>query len=319
MQRPVGEPKPSDFEIAERELGAPGEGQLLVRNRFMSVDPYMRGRMNDAKSYAAPYELGKAMYGGAVGEVVDGGEPGLVVNGAGWREAALVDAAHVRRVDLPDGVSPSAALGALGMPGLTAWVGLTDIAPVAEGETVFVSAAAGAVGSVAGQLAKARGCRVIGSAGAPEKVAYVRDELGFDAAFSHRDDVRAALAEAAPDGIDVYFDNVGGPQLEAAIGALNQGGRIALCGAVSQYNATEPAPGPRNLGMLVGKRGRMRGFIVSDHGDREPAFREEVGDLVTSGRLVLAESIVEGGIEAAAQAFVAMLRGEYLGKVVVRL
>ena len=163
----------------------------------------------------------------------------------------------MQRVELPDGVSPSAALGALGMPGLTAWVGLTDIAPVAEGETVFVSAAAGAVGSVAGQLAKARGCRVIGSAGAPEKVAYLRDELGFDAAFSHRDDVRAALAEAAPDGIDVYFDNVGGPQLEAAIGALNQGGRIALCGAVSQYNATEPAPGPRNLGTLVGKRGRM--------------------------------------------------------------
>jgi len=196
---------------------------------------------------------------------------------------------------------------------------VTEIAPIAEGETVFVSAAAGAVGSVAGQIAKARGCRVIGSAGAPEKVAYLRDALGFDAAFSHRDDVRAGLAEAAPDGVDVYFDNVGGPQLEAAIGALNRGGRIALCGAVSQYNATEPAPGPRNLGLLVGKRGRMRGFIVSDHAASQAAFLDEVGGLLADGRLVLAESIVEGGIEAAPRAFVEMLRGEHLGKVVVRL
>jgi NADPH-dependent curcumin reductase CurA len=319
-QRPVGEPKPEDFELAEVELDEPGEGRLLVRNAFMSVDPYMRGRMNDAPSYVPPYELGEAMYGGAVGEVVAGGEAGaLVVHQLGWREAAVLDADRVQPGAVPDGVSPSALLGALGMPGLTAWVGVTEIAPVAEGETVFVSAAAGAVGSVAGQIAKARGCRVIGSAGAPEKVAYVRDVLGFDAAFSHRDDVRAALAEAAPDGVDVYFDNVGGPQLEAAIGALNRGGRIALCGAVSQYNATEPAPGPRNLGLLVGKRGRMRGFIVSDHAASAPAFREEVGGLLADGRLVLAETVVEGGIEAAPRAFVEMLRGEHLGKVVVRL
>jgi NADPH-dependent curcumin reductase CurA len=316
----VGEPKPEDFELAEVELGEPEDGRLLVRNAFMSVDPYMRGRMNDAKSYVPPYELGKVMYGGAVGEVVAGGEPGsLVVHQLGWREAALVDADRVQPGAVPEGVSPSALLGALGMPGLTAWVGVTEIAPIAEGETVFVSAAAGAVGSVAGQIAKARGCRVIGSAGAPEKVAYVRDVLGFDAAFSHRDDVRAALAEAAPDGVDVYFDNVGGPQLEAAVGALNRGGRIALCGAVSQYNATEPAPGPRNLGLLVGKRGRMRGFIVSDHAASQDAFLDEVGGLLADGRLVLAESIVEGGIEAAPRAFVEMLRGEHLGKVVVRL
>jgi NADPH-dependent curcumin reductase CurA len=319
-QRPVGEPKPEDFELAEVELGEPEDGRLLVRNVFMSVDPYMRGRMNDAKSYVPPYELGKAMYGGAVGEVVAGGEAGaLVVHGLGWREAALLDADRVQPGAVPEGVSPSALLGALGMPGLTAWVGVTEIAPIAEGETVFVSAAAGAVGSVAGQIAKARGCRVIGSAGAPEKVAYVRDVLGFDAAFSHRDDVRAALAEAAPDGVDVYFDNVGGPQLEAAIGALNRGGRIALCGAVSQYNATEPAPGPRNLGLLVGKRGRMRGFIVSDHAASQDAFLDEVGGLLADSRLVLAESIVEGGIEAAPRAFVEMLRGDHLGKVVVRL
>ena len=194
-QRPVGEPKPEDFELAEVELDEPGDGRLLVRNTFMSVDPYMRGRMNDAKSYVPPYELGKAMYGGAVGEVVAGGEPGsLVVHQLGWREAALVDADRVQPGAVPDGVSPSALLGALGMPGLTAWVGLTEIAPIAEGETVFVSAAAGAVGSVAGQIAKARGCRVIGSAGAPEKVAYVRDVLGFDAAFEYRDDVRRGAA-----------------------------------------------------------------------------------------------------------------------------
>ena len=223
-RRPHGEPVPEDFELAERELAEPADGELLVRNLFVSVDPYMRGRMSDAPSYAPPYELGRPMYGGAVGEVVSGDEAGsLVVHQLGWREGAVLSANRVRRASVPDGVPASALLGALGMPGLTAWVGVTDIAPVAAGETVFVSAAAGAVGSVAGQIAKARGCRVIGSAGSPEKVAYVRDELGFDAAFSHRDDVRAALREAAPDGVDVYFDNVGGPQLEAAIGALNRG------------------------------------------------------------------------------------------------
>ena len=218
---------------------------------------------------------------------------------------------------MPDGVSPSALLGALGMPGMTAWAGVTEIAPVEAGETVFVSAAAGAVGSVAGQIAKARGCRVIGSAGAPEKVAYVRDELGFDAAFSHHDDVREALREAAPDGVDVYFDNVGGPQLEAAIGALNRWGRIALCGSVSGYNATEPPPGPRNMSLLVGKRARLRGFIVGDHWDRFGEFRAEVEALYSEGGLKMPETIVEGGIEAAPRAFVEMLRGEHLGKVVV--
>ncbi len=319
-QRPVGEPKPEDFELAERELGEPEEGQLLVRNRFMSVDPYMRGRMRDAKSYVPPYQLGEPMSGGAVGEVVAGGEPGsLVVHQLGWREAAIVDADRVLPGVVPAGVSPSALLGALGMPGMTAWIGVTEIAPVEAGETVFISAAAGAVGSVAGQIAKARGCRVIGSAGAPEKVAYVREELGFDAAFSYRDDVRAALKEAAPDGVDVYFDNVGGPQLEAAIGALNLRGRIALCGSVSGYNATEPPPGPRNMALLVGKRARLRGFIVGDHYDRFGEFRAEVEELLANGQLKIPESIVEGGIEAAPSAFIEMLRGEHLGKVVVRL
>jgi NADPH-dependent curcumin reductase CurA len=317
-RRPHGEPVDEDFELAARELGEPGEGQLLVRNRFMSVDPYMRGRMNEVKSYVPPFELGKALQGGAVGEVVGTGE--LVVHDRGWREHALVQADKVRPAPLPHGISPSALLGALGMPGMTAWVGVTEIAPVREGETVFISAAAGAVGSVAGQIAKARGCRVVGSAGGPAKAEYVRDVLGFDACFDYRAiEPREALREIASDGVDVYFDNVGGVQLEAAIGALNRGGRIALCGAVSQYNATEPAPGPRNLALLVGKRGLLRGFIVGDHADREGEFRGEVGGLIADGRLTLAETVVEGGLEAAPGAFIDMLRGRHLGKVVVAL
>jgi NADPH-dependent curcumin reductase CurA len=318
-RRPHGEPVGEDFELAVRELDEPGEGQVLVRNRFMSVDPYMRGRMNDRKSYVPPFELGKALQGGAVGEVVGTGE--LVVHDRGWREHALLPADRVRRPGpLPHDVQASALLGALGMPGMTAWVGITEIAPVREGETVFVSAAAGAVGSVAGQLAKARGCRVVGSAGGPAKTQFVRDELGFDACFDYRAiEPREALREVAPDGVDVYFDNVGGVQLEAAIGALNRGGRIALCGSVSGYNAVEPPPGPRNLSLLVGKRGMMRGFIVGDHAARESDFRGEVGDLIASGRLRLAETVVEGGLEAAPGAFIDMLRGRYLGKVVVAL
>ena len=313
-RRPTGESVPDDFELASRELEDPGEGELLVRNVVMSVDPYMRGRMDDRKSYVPPFEIGRALAGGAVGEVVGTGE--LVVHQKGWRDHAVVRSDQVSRPSLPEGVPASALLGALGMPGMTAWVGLTEIAPVASGETVFVSAAAGAVGSVAGQLARARGCRVIGSAGGPEKVAYVVDELGFDACFDYRaDDPRSFLAE----GIDVYFDNVGGPQLEAVVGALRRGGRIALCGAVSQYNATSPAPGPRNLGLLVGKRGVMRGFIVGDHAAREAEFRAEVEDLLARGEMRRPETVVEGGLEAAPQAFIDMLRGRHLGKVVVAL
>jgi NADPH-dependent curcumin reductase CurA len=311
-RRPVGEPVAEDFELASRTL-SPSEGETLVRNRFMSVDPYMRGRMNDAESYVPPFELGKALQGGAVGELEDGS---VVVHQRGWREHALLSREEVRPVTLPPGVSPSVLLGALGMPGFTAWVGLTEIAPVASGETVFISAAAGAVGSVAGQIARARGCRVIGSAGGPEKVRFVLEELGFDECFDHREDsARDALAE----GIDVYFDNVGGPQLEAAIGALRRGGRIALCGAVSQYNATSAAPGPRNMALLVGKRATLRGFIVRDHYAREGEFLSEVGGMVADGSLRVVETVVEGGLEAAPGAFIDMLRGRYLGKVVVAL
>jgi NADPH-dependent curcumin reductase CurA len=321
-RRPVGEPVPDDFELATVDVG---DGDVVVRNTVMSVDPYMRGRMSDAKSYAEPFAVGEVMYGGAVGRVVSSSVDGfaegdLVLHQKGWREVAVLSASEANRATLPAGVPESALLGALGMPGMTAWIGLTEIAPIKAGETVFVSAAAGAVGSVAGQIAAARGCRVIGSAGGARKVAYVRDELGFDGAFDYRD-VRPAdaLRELAPDGIDVYFDNVGGEQLEAAIGALNTYGRMALCGSVSTYNATEPPPGPRNMSLLVGKRATLRGFIVLDHWGRIDEFRSEVGGLIAGGRFKRPETVVEGGIEAAPQAFIDMLRGTHLGKVSVAL
>jgi NADPH-dependent curcumin reductase CurA len=290
----------------------------------MSVDPYMRGRMNDRKSYTPPYKLGEAMYGGAVGEVVasnaDGFAPGdTVLHQLGWREVAVLEARHARKVDASL-APPSAYLGVLGMPGLTAYVGLLDIAALKEGDIVFVSGAAGAVGSLAGQIAKLRGHTVIGSAGSPEKVAHLLDELGFDAAFDYHDGpVFKQLRAAAPDGIDVYFDNVGGDHLEAAIGALNTYGRVAMCGSISSYNATEPAPGPRNMFEVVTKRLTLRGFIITDHADRHRAFAEEVGAWVRDGKVKFRETIVDGGIEAAPQAFIDLLRGANTGKMVVRL
>jgi NADPH-dependent curcumin reductase CurA len=318
--RPVGEPKPSDFALAETEVADPADGELVVRNRFMSVDPYMRGRMSAAKSYAAPYEVGAAMYGGAVGEVVasaaEGFAPGdAVLHQLGWREYATVKAEHAQK--LPD--AGSAYLGVLGMPGLTAYVGLLDIAGLRDGDVVFVSGAAGAVGSVAGQIARLKGHTVIGSAGSAAKVAHLVDDLGFDRAFDYHDGVREHLRAAAPDGIDVYFDNVGGEHLEAAIAVANTHARFALCGSISTYNDVEPTPGPRNLFQLVGKRITMRGYIILDHYDRFKAFTDEVGAWVASGDLKYQETIVDGGIEAAPQAFMDMLRGANTGKMVVRL
>ncbi len=321
--RPAGEPKPDDFKLAEVEVPNPSNGELLVRNHWMSVDPYMRGRMNDVRSYVQPFALGAPLDGGAVGEVVaseDGRfEPGqLVLHQLGWREYAVVPADHARLVD-PNLAPASAYLGVLGMPGLTAYVGLLDIAALRDGDVVFVSAAAGAVGSVAGQIARLRGCRVIGSAGSAEKVAFVQEELGFDAAFSYRDgDVRELLAQAAPEGIDVYFDNVGGEHLEAALFALRNYGRVAMCGAISVYNATTPPPGPRNIALAVSRRLTLRGFIVSDHFDRSPDFAAEVGPWVRDGKLRYRETVVEG-IERAPEAFIGLFRGENLGKLVVRL
>jgi hypothetical protein len=321
--RPSGEPKPSDFRLVDVEVPDPGPGEVLVRNHWMSVDPYMRGRMNETKSYVPPFQLDEPLAGGAVGEVTESGAEDVpvgttVLHQYGWRELALVPAAAVVPVD-PDLAPEQAYLGVLGMPGLTAYVGLLEIAGLRDRDVVFVSGAAGAVGSVAGQIAKLRGHTVIGSAGSPEKVAYLREELGFDAAFDyHAGEVHALLREAAPGGIDVYFDNVGGDHLEAAIGALRNFGRVAMCGAISVYNATEPPPGPRNLFQAVGKRLTLRGFIVSDHLDRMPEFAREVGGWLREGLLSYRETVVEG-LEHAPEALIGLLRGENTGKMLVKL
>ena len=322
-ERPTGWPTEDTFEFAETELPSPSAGEVLVRNTFMSVDPYMRGRMNDVKSYTPPYEVGKALEGGAVGEVVESGVDGvvpgdLVLHGLGWRSHTLTS--EYTKLTPIEGVSPSHFLGALGMPALTAYVGLLDVAAFKPGETVFVSGAAGAVGSLAGQIAKLKGAkRVIGSAGAAEKVRHLTDRLGFDAAFNYRDgNVTELLAAQAPDGIDVYFDNVGGDHLEAAIWSLNTNGRVAACGSISGYNAEKLPPGPRNLFQVVGKRLTIRGFIILDHYDRFSAMIAEVGAWLASGKLVAEETIVDG-LDNAPAAFLGMMRGENTGKMVVRL
>lgn len=295
---------------------------MLVRNAFVSVDPYMRGRMNDARSYVPPFALGEPLRGGAVGQVVASrndrfAEGAWVQHDLGWREAAVLDGRGVRAVD-PAAAPVSTALGVLGMPGLTAYVGIVDVGGAGEGDTLFVSGAAGAVGSVAAQLARTRGARVIGSAGTPEKVAWL-EELGLDAAFDYREtETRRALRDLAPDGIDVYFDNVGGETLEAAIGALRLHGRIVACGSISRYNATEALPGPRNLFMVVTKRLRMQGFIISDHADRFGAFLAEVAPRVADGSIRYRETVVDG-IEHAPEAFIGMLEGANIGKMLVRV
>lgn len=323
--RPSGWPEPDDFELVRRELPVRPH-EVLVRNHYLSVDPYMRGRMNDVRSYAPAFALGETMTGGAVGEVVSA--PGgcelsrgdLVLHQAGWREYATGDAEEFQRIQPPAGVSPSVYLGALGMPGFTAWVGLTRIAEMESGDSVFVSGAAGAVGGVAGQLAKLRGARrVVGSAGSDDKVRHVLTR-GYDAAFNYRDgDVFKQLSDAAGEGgIDIYFDNVGGRQLEAALFALKPFGRVVLCGAVAQYNELSVPEGPRNLALAVGRRLTLRGFIVSDHGAELRTFLNEMEPAVVSGRVAVDETVVDG-IEHMVDAFIGMLRGKNVGKMVVRL
>ncbi len=324
VARPQGEPRQSDFAVVEAKLPDPGPGQVLVHNRFISVDPYMRGRMRDAKSYAPPFALGEVMTGPSVGEVIASQSPQLgvgdtVLHDLGWRDYAVGDAAVFRRV--PAGEAPlSAWLGVLGMVGLTAWVGVLEIAALQPGDVMFVSGAAGAVGGLAGQMGKLRGAaRVVGSVGSSAKARYVCDELGFDAAFNYHEGAPAdLLSSVAPDGIDIYFDNVGGEQLEAAVGALRLHGRVALCGAISQYNNDEPTPGPRNLGLMIGNRLTLRGFLVRDHAESRPAFLAEVGGWLAEGRIRLAETIVDG-IENAPAAFIGLLRGENIGKMLVRV
>jgi hypothetical protein len=322
--RPSGAAGPENFEFVERTLPAPGEGQLLVRALWMSVDPYMRGRMSDAPSYIAPFQLGQPLEGDAVGVVEESRDgrfkPGdIIKHFFGWRDRAVVDAAGVVKVD-PDAAPLPAWLGPLGIPGLTAWAGLVHIAELKAGETVFVSAAAGAVGSMAVQIARIKGARVIASVGSEQKARWVKDELGADAVINYKTsgDLTKALAKAAPEGIDVYFDNVGGDHLEAALANANTYARFVICGMIAQYNHKAPPPGPRNMAAILVKRIRMRGYIILDHLDLIPEFNREMIGWLKDGAIRSRDTIVEG-LENAPKAFLGLFSGDNTGKMLVKL
>lgn len=322
--RPHGWPTAATFEFAEVEVPAPADGQVLIRNLVMSVDPYMRGRMNDVKSYAPPFQVGVALDGGAVGEVLESNDPALAVGDVvlhplGWREYAVLPARAATRIDT-DLAPASAYLGVLGMPGLTAYSALLVAGEFRAGDTVFVSGAAGAVGSLAGQIARLKGAkRVIGSAGSAAKVRLLLEELGFDAAFDYKaGPIQAQLAAAAPDGIDLYFDNVGGEHLEAALAELTVHGRVAVCGMISIYNATEPTPAPRNLAELIRKRITIRGMLVRDHEDLRGQFTAEMSEWLRDGKIHYRETVVHG-LKNAPDAFLGLLRGENTGKMLVTI
>lgn len=322
-RRPRGWPDESTFELAEEPVPEPGPGEVLVRNVYMSVDPYMRGRMNDVRSYTPPFEVGKPLEGGAIGRIEvsnhDDFQAGdYVQSNLGWREWFVSNGAGLTRLD-PEAAPLPSYLGVLGGTGFTAYVGILDVGQPREGETVFVSGAAGATGSVAGQIAKIQGCRVVGSAGSEEKVRWLTEELGFDAAINYRDgDLGEQLGDACPEGIDVFFDNVGGETLEAALDHMNVFGRIAMCGAISMYNAEEPPPGPRNLRNFIVQRLTMRGFLVLDFADRREAFLRDMRVWLGEGQVRARETIYEG-IDQAPAAFLDMMRGKNIGKMLVRL
>jgi len=326
--RPSGEPTADHFKLVQTAVSEPGEGQVLVRHHYLSLDPYMRGRMNEGRSYATPQPLDEVMIGGTVGEVVASRHPGFavgdkVVGMGGWQEYSLVDAAQpgvLRKVDTSH-VPLSSYLGPVGMPGVTAWVGLTQIIEPQVGETVVVDAASGAVGGVVGQLAKARGCRVVGIAGGPDKCRYVVEELGFDACIDHRahGDLKSmlrALKEAAPGGIDGHFENVGGHLLDAVMLRMNAFGRIAFCGMIAGYNG-EPIP-MANPSLILVSRLKLQGFIVSEHMKLWPAALKELGGMVATGRLKYRETVAEG-LASAPEAFLGLLKGRNFGKQLVKL
>src|SRR4051794_8761648 len=322
--RPPREPAESDFRVEEVPMPEPKHGEVLVKVAYLSLDPYQRGRMRDAASYSAPVGLGEVMTGGIVGEVVESHNPrfavgDIVEDRLGWQEYAIGGAATMRKGD-PSLAPFSAANGVLGMPGMTAYFGLLDVGQPKPGETIVVSAASGAVGQVVGQIAKIMGCRVVGIAGGAKKCAFVKDEIGFDACVDYKaeKDLDAALRAACPNGIDVYFDNVGGEISDAVLRNINFFGRVALCGSISQYNATTPPMGPRLLGTFVGKRVRAQGFIVTDFATKyEPAMRQ-MGSWIKSGRLKYREDVVQG-IDKAPRAFIGLLRGENFGKMLVKM
>jgi NADPH-dependent curcumin reductase CurA len=321
--RPVGAPTAEVFELAEVAVGEPGPGEVEVRNLYMAVDPAMRGRMSEAKSYVAPFEIGAPLEGPAIGEVVSSRSPDfapgdLVFSRLGWRERFTAPASALTKRDRSQ-LPPQAYLGFAGMTGLTAFVGLFRIAQLKEGETIFISAASGGVGSVACQLAQLKGCRVIGSAGGAQKTAFLRDRLKVDAAIDYKAEpsLTKALAAAAPGGIDVYFDNVGGDHLQAALAVAKPRARFALCGMISAYNATEPPVAPRNLVQAVVKSLRLEGYIVLDHLDLEAEFLAQVTAWNQAGRLSQAETVYEG-LERAPEAFLGLFSGVNLGRTLVR-
>ncbi len=328
VSRPSGEPSSKNFQLVEQDVSPLVDGQVLVRHHYLSLDPYMRGRMNEGRSYTAPQALDAVMGGGTVGEVVESRHPkfraGDHVSGmGGWQQYSVIDASRpgaLRTVDTTH-IPLSAYLSVMGMTGVTAWFGLTDIIAPKAGETVIVSAASGAVGGVVGQLAKARGCRAVGIAGGPEKCAYVVDELGFDACVDYKahPDLRSllgALKQACPDGIDGNFENVGGMILDAIMLRMNDFGRIAMCGMIAGYNG-EPLP-MAHPALILASRLTVQGFIVGEHLDRWPAALQELGAMMTAGTLTYRESIAEG-LSSAPDAFLGLLKGRNFGKQLVRL
>ncbi|OCQ23722.1 NADP-dependent oxidoreductase [Pseudoalteromonas luteoviolacea] len=326
--RPNGAPIQSDFKLVESPVPTPADGEMLLRTRYLSLDPYMRGRMNDAKSYADPVGLGEVMVGGSICQVeisnhADFEQGDLVVAFGGWQDYCVSDGVGVIKLDKTM-QNPSYGLGVLGMPGLTAYMGLLDIGKPQAGETLVVAAATGAVGSLVGQIAKLKGCKVVGIAGGQEKCDYAVHELGFDACIDHRaTDLDEQLVQACPDGIDIYYENVGGKVFDAVLPLLNTKARVPLCGLISQYNATELPAGPDQMGLLMGnmlvKRIKMQGFIVfDDYGHRYKEFQDAMVPWLLSGQIKYKEDTVTG-LEQAVTAFIGLLQGKNFGKLVVQV
>lgn len=324
VERPQGEPDTDCFDLRDAAVPEPAPGELLVRVRYLSVDPYMRGRMREGESYAEPWAVGSVMRGGVVGEVVesesDAYAAGDLVTGQGtWGDYSVLDADEAAPVD-PSVADPPAYLGTLGMPGRTAYFGLLEVGEPKPGDTVVVSGAAGAVGSVVGQIAKLNGCRVVGFAGSDRKTAWLTEDLGFDAAINYEtaDDYRAALDDAAPEGVDVYFDNVGGPITDAVFTRLNLDARVAVCGQIAHYNDEETPTGPRKLPQLIAPRARVQGLLVGDYATRFGEATEQLAQWVASGDIQHRETVVEG-LERAPDAFLGLFEGTNIGKQVVRV
>ncbi|MFD1606475.1 NADP-dependent oxidoreductase [Oceanobacillus luteolus] len=323
VSRPQGMPTYENFELVTNSLPTINEGELLIRTIYLSVDPYMRGRMNGVKTYVDPFQLNEVLIGGVVGEVVESKnndfKTGEIVEGRlGWSDFSVSNGSNIRKID-PTLAPISTSLGVVGMPGLTAYFGLLDIGKAKEGETVVISGAAGAVGMVAGQIAKIKGCRVIGIAGSEEKVNYLSNQLGFDQTINYKtENVLDALKAACPSGVDIYFDNVGGEISDAVIKLINYKARIIVCGQISQYNNEQIETGPRIQGQLIQRSALMQGFIVSDYADRFGEGYRQLGKWVKEGRLQYRENVVDG-LENAPDAFIGLFRGDNIGKQLVRV